>query len=122
MNRYRTPGYFLILFASLALLQESCASHEFPSYTCPTEPVSYITDVHPIIISKCAIPNCHNGDNGADKNWTNFELFQEEAINGLVHYNVVNRIMPRAESTNGPLSQEQIAIIACWVDQGAQDN
>jgi hypothetical protein len=122
MNRYRTPVYFLILFTFLALLQESCASHEFPTYTCPTEPISYINDVHPIIISRCAISGCHNGDNGADKNWTNFDLLQEEAQNGLVHYNVVNRIMPLASSTGGPLSQEQIAIIACWVDQGAQNN
>jgi hypothetical protein len=122
MNKLKTPVFFLGLFAALAFLEPSCASHEFPSYTCLPEPVSYDTDIRPIILSKCAITDCHNGDNGADKNWTDFDLFQENAINGLVKYNVTNRIMPLASSTAGPLSQEQINAIACWVDQGAQNN
>jgi hypothetical protein len=122
MNKIRNQVLFFLLFAALFFLEPSCANHEFPSYTCPPEPISFADDISPIIMTKCAIEGCHNGDNGADKNWTNFDLFQENAKNGLVKSYVVNRIMPKAESSAGPLSQEQINAIACWVDQGAQNN
>jgi hypothetical protein len=122
MNKLITQTLFLALFAALVFLEPSCANHEFPSYTCLPEPVSYDAVVKPIIMTKCAITDCHNGDNGADKNWTDFALFQENAINGMVKYNVTHRVMPPAESTAGPLSQEQINAIACWVDQGSQNN
>jgi hypothetical protein len=122
MTKFRTPVLFAGLFVSLVFLEQSCASHEFPSYTCPPEAISFARDISPIIMAKCAIPDCHNGDNGADKNWTNFDLFQEHAKNGLVKSYVVNRIMPLSSSPQGPLSQDQINAIACWVDQGAQNN
>jgi hypothetical protein len=122
MNRFNIQVFFLGLFATLVFLEASCASHEFPSYTCPPEQISFAADINPIILSKCAITGCHNGENGADKNWTNFDIFQEEAGIGLVKSYVVNRIMPPAGSSAGPLSQEQINAIACWVDQGAQNN
>jgi hypothetical protein len=124
-NKIRTWTIFLSVFVSLAFLEESCVSHEFPSYTCSSEPVSFTTDITTIIETRCALSGCHNGDGnpdgpGADKNWNDFSLFQENARNGLVRTYVLNRIMP--PSSAEPLTQEQINDIACWIDQGAEDN
>jgi hypothetical protein len=112
-------GFFSGFLLTVAVLG-SCVSHEFPAYICPDEPISYSQHVNLIVMTKCAIEECHNGDNGDDKNWTEFEKFQGKSK--LVRFRVTNRIMPPAESTAGPLTQDEIAAIACWVDQGAQNN
>lgn len=104
----------------LSVLEESCVSHDFPSYACTDEAVSYSADVNPIIRTKCAISGCHNGDNGDNRDWTNFSLFQSK--NDVVKSRVVSRVMPPPNSPAGQLSQEEISTIACWADQGAKNN
>jgi hypothetical protein len=121
MNKINARVFFITaLIATVYITAESCVSHDFPEYTCSGETISFTDQVRPIITEKCAIPDCHNGDNGPDKNWTNFSLFQNKSAEAKRR--VTHRIMPPAESTGGPLSQEQINTIACWVDQGSQDN
>jgi hypothetical protein len=71
-------------------------------------------------MTKCAISGCHNGDNGASRNWTEFDKFQQHA--STVKRYVVDHIMPPSGSPAGPLTQEQINTISCWVDQGAKNN
>jgi len=107
-------------FAGLILLN-ACVYHDIPAYAC-TEEYTFTEHVQPILQTKCAISGCHNGDMGADLNWTNFEEFQKRVKSGLVKYNVTHRVMPPEESQNGPLTQEQINTIACWVDQGGVKN
>lgn len=68
-----------------------------------------------IIDLNCAISGCHNGDNGANRNWTLFENVKENATN--IRARTSNRTMPPA----GNLSQEQIDLIACWVGEGANN-
>ena len=70
----------------------------------------------PLLALKCAISGCHNGDNGASRNWT-------------VKTNVLanaSEIKSRTQSGDmprtGSLSEEQKALIACWVDDGGLDN
>ena len=125
MAKLKSAGIFLIVYGCLLFLQDSCASHEFPSYTCPDESVSFSEDISTIVETRCAVAGCHNGDGnpngpGADRNWLDFETFQDHAQNGLVKTYVVNRIMP--PSSHPPLSQAEIDAIACWIDQGAQAN
>lgn len=78
--------------------------------------VSFSTQIQPIIDTKCAISGCHNGDNGAERNWTVFSNVKANA--GNIKTRTENRTMP----LTGSLSQEQIDLIACWVDEGAQNN
>jgi hypothetical protein len=122
MNRLINSAVFAFLFLLVFGLQLSCADHNFPSYVCPDAEVSYLEDVKPILEAKCAIPGCHNGSLGVDRDWSNFATFQENAQHGNVKNYVTNRIMPPSFSTNGPLSQDQINTIACWVDDGAPNN
>jgi SprB repeat len=77
---------------------------------------SYKTDIQPIIATNCAIPGCHNGDNGSSRNWTVFNNVQANAQN--IKTRTGNRSMPLV----GSLTQDQINLIACWVDDGAKNN
>lgn len=122
MNRLKSSAISASAFLLIFGFQVSCVDHNFPAYVCPDTEVSYLEDVKPIVETKCAISGCHNGSLGAERNWSDFETFQHNAQNGHVKNYVINRIMPLAESPNGPLSQDQINIIACWIDEGAPNN
>jgi hypothetical protein len=122
MNKLIRSATFPFVFFVVFGFQLSCVDHNFPSYVCPDTEVSYLEDVKPIIESKCAISGCHNGSLGAERNWSDFATFQQNAKNGNVKNYVINRIMPPASSPNGPLSQDEINAIACWVDDEAPNN
>ena len=77
---------------------------------------SLINEIMPIIAMKCAINGCHNGDNGGIANFN-------------VKANVINLASTIKEFTQsgfmpqtGSLTNDQKALIACWVDDGALDN
>jgi hypothetical protein len=108
-----------ILTATVIALSSSCVNHELAQYTC-TSTISFAADVNPIIVSKCAISGCHNGSLGDDRDWRQFSKFQ--AHKTLVKDYTRNHIMPPAESIQGPLTEDQINTLSCWVDQGAQNN
>jgi hypothetical protein len=113
--------YSILSILALTVVIESCVSHELTEPTCTTV-VSYSGQIHGIVESKCAITGCHNGDNGADINWSDFAKFQQRALSGEVKRRVVEHTMPPAESPGGPLTEEQIETIACWADQGSLQN
>lgn len=123
MNKLKFALLVSAFLIGVAFILKSCVSHDFPSYIpCDNSvTVSFENDVKPIIEAKCAISGCHNGSTQLP-NWNDFATFQDHARNGSVKNFVVNRIMPKAESPQGPLSQDQINTIACWIDQGAIDN
>lgn len=82
--------------------------------------VSFSVSIQNIITSKCAISGCHNGDNGSNRNWTVFTNVQNSAANIKSRTNAGT--MPPSNSSAGALSQDQIDLIACWVDDGALNN
>lgn len=77
---------------------------------------SYDLQVKDIIMTNCAITGCHNGDNGASRNWTVFSNVQNKA--SIIKEKTQNGSMP----IGGSLTEEEKALIACWVDDGALDN
>ncbi len=81
--------------------------------------VSYATDIAPILQANCIKSGCHNGDNGADKNWSVFANVQSNAQN--IKTRTGNKSMPQDIAPTG-LPQAQIDLIACWVDSGALNN
>jgi SprB repeat len=78
--------------------------------------VSFAADIHPIITKSCAISGCHNGDNGATRNWTVLANIQKNAQN--IKTRTGNKSMPLV----GSLTAQEISLIACWVDDGANNN
>ncbi|MTI23050.1 hypothetical protein E1176_18615 [Fulvivirga sp. RKSG066] len=77
---------------------------------------SYQNQVKSIITANCAVSGCHNGDNGASRDWTNFERLQAAA--SQIKSRTQNGSMP----PNGSLSEAEKTLIACWVDEGAKNN
>lgn len=121
--RLVTVCAFALLVASVA----SCVDHSAPEskYGCESaETVSFTAQINPIIQSNCAITGdggCHNGGNGASLDWRVFENFQSHALH------VKDRITRPANAAGhmpkiGAITDEQIRLIVCWVEQGAQNN
>ena len=72
------------------------------------------TDIVPIIESKCAVSNCHNGTQSPDLRNSSNIISNAPAIKSLTQ----SGSMPK----NGTLNSSQKALIACWVDDGAKNN
>lgn len=77
---------------------------------------SYATDVQPIIANSCAIFGCHDGSNTSLPNYSNLGEIQVGA--SMIRSRTQSGNMPKT----GSLTPEQIALIACWVDDGALNN
>lgn len=77
--------------------------------------VSLSSDIEPIVQSNCAIPNCHVSG-GRSPNLSSKTSILSNA--NSIRSEVVSGSMPRGRT----LSQSQIDLIRCWVDNGAQDN
>jgi hypothetical protein len=107
----------------ITFLFQSCVDHYLPEpeIEACSATVSFADQVNPIINTSCAIPGCHNGDNGADKNWTVFSNFQsnkEDVKDRITRPPGTPGHMPAA----GSITDEQIQTIVCWVDQGGLNN
>jgi SprB repeat len=77
--------------------------------------ISYATQIKAIITASCALSGCHDAGTGS-RNWTNFANVKSSAAS--IKARVVNRTMP----PGAPLSQDNIDLISCWVDDGALEN
>lgn len=114
---------FAIVAIFFLIFVQSCVDHTFPE----TEidecggTVSFAADIKPIVDASCAITGCHNGDNGANKNWTVFSNFQSKSASvkdRVTRPSGVAGHMPLV----GSITESQIQSIVCWVDQGAKNN
>ena len=74
------------------------------------------TDVMPLLESNCAISDCHDGGNNLP-DWK----VKGNVISyaGVIKQRTENGSMPPMGST---ITDAEINTIACWVDDGAQDN
>lgn len=76
---------------------------------------SYATDIEPVIMSSCAVTGCHDGST-AQPDFRSLATVQANAAD--IKSFTQTGFMPR----NGTLTDQEIALIACWVDDGALDN
>jgi hypothetical protein len=107
----------------VALLLAACAYENeedlFGSKTCDPQESTYSGMINPILAVNCTIPSCHDGSSPALPDWTVFENVQSSAQD--IRERTGNRTMPPSRS-GIVLSAEQIDDIACWVENGAQNN
>ena len=75
---------------------------------------SWATEIKPIMESSCAQSGCHNGSSRPDLRKIENAKFYAKSIKSKTQ----DKSMPR----DGTLTQQQIDLIACWVDDGAIDN
>lgn len=76
--------------------------------------VSWAAQIKPIMENSCALSGCHNGSSRPDLRKFENAKFYANSIKSKTK----DRSMPR----DGTLSQQQIDLIACWVDDGAVEN
>jgi hypothetical protein len=76
--------------------------------------VSWTNEIKPIMENSCASSGCHNGSSRPDLRKFENAKFYAKSIKSKTQ----DRSMPR----EGTLTQQQIDLIACWVDDGALQN
>lgn len=75
---------------------------------------SWSNHILPIMITYCGLDGCHDGEDKPDlRVYSNAKFYAT-----LIKVKTADRSMP----FEGTLTQEQIDIIACWVDDGALNN
>lgn len=76
---------------------------------------SWLNDIKPIMEKNCAISGCHNGVSRSN----NFrEYTSAKSFANSIKIKTQDRSMP----FDGSLTQNEIDLIACWVDDGALQN
>ncbi len=75
---------------------------------------SFVSDISPIISANCATSGCHNGSRSPTL--TSYSTIASNASRVLS--TITSRLMP----PGGSLSQTQINLITCWVNDGAKNN
>jgi hypothetical protein len=121
MYNIRTYLPFLVIL----IIAEGCVNHNLePSLVIDCSginTVSFASDIQPIINSNCAISGCHNGDLGADIDWTDPVKFKNRAGEASRRVRLPSshsHHMPRT----GEISLDEITLIVCWAEQGASIN
>lgn len=99
---------------------------------CDPDSFYFITQVYPILQSNCAFSGCHGGGSAQDGvDLTSYERILSTAevrpfdLRGSELYEVITETDPDKRMPpppSQPLTSEQIAIIAGWINQGALNN
>ena len=86
-------------------------------FNCDPVVITFSDVIKPIIDTNCAVSNCHVSGPSFLPDFTNFTTIQSYA--NAIKERTATRDMPRGGRA---LTNKQIAQIACWVDNGAQNN
>jgi len=80
-----------------------------------TTGTSWSNDIKPIFEKNCAVTGCHNGVSRSNN-------FREYASAKSFAKTIKSKTQDRSMPFDGSLTQDQIDLIACWVDDGALQN
>lgn len=114
-NASQSSGLFTGLASGSYILEvEDSEGCEITQEVLLTSGVSFESSVSSIIATNCAVSGCHNGS--VSPNLSTLDGIQSRAER--VKARTGNGTMP----PSGSLSQADIDLIACWVDDGALEN
>ncbi|RAV97827.1 hypothetical protein DQQ10_26535 [Pseudochryseolinea flava] len=94
---------------------DECASELQVDVPRGASDVRWSTDIQPLLTLKCSDVGCHNGISRTN-DFRKYKSAKKFAAD--IKTQTQNRSMP----FEGSLTQDQIDIIACWVDDGAPEN
>jgi len=105
--------FFLVLFGLSSCVNDTTQAQ----LTCSADnPVSWSRDVKVLFETKCAITGCHPSNSSYQVSLETYEQVNANTI--YIKPQVVDRIMPRGT----PLTDKELFLITCWIDQGALQN
>lgn len=115
----------LTFFAILSFTLQGCLNDKGivplpPETFCDSLDVSFNLHVLPLANAKCAISGCHNGGTGI-ADFTSYAGLSNAAQNIKVRIQLPSSnslYMPQG----GTLTQEELDIFLCWIEDGAQNN
>ncbi|WP_296385340.1 cytochrome c [Winogradskyella sp.] len=106
-------SFVLIISCVIVSSCESYVEDDFQVSIQDCDPnTSFINQVKPIIDNNCV--SCHNGNQFPDLRTYNGVSTNSE----IVEQQVVNRTMP----IGGSLTNEEIDLITCWIENGSLNN
>jgi hypothetical protein len=91
----------------------------FGATVCNPDPVSYNEYIKPLMLTKCAIPECHDGKDRSIHNYLIFGIVKNRSR--FIREEIDNRTMPPSDS-GIQLSAQEIANINCWIEDGSLNN
>jgi len=110
----------ILAISLLLIIISSCASDNeealFEGAECNDE-LSLADDISPIINTNCALANCHAAAQSPNLSTKAGIISNAARIRAVTQ----NGSMPPSSSGKS-LSEAQVKQIACWVDNGAQNN
>jgi uncharacterized membrane protein len=109
---------FAILGFAFFLLSAAIIGCKYDTtpFDCTAVNATFANDVQPIIQAKCA--GCHSGASpDAGVSLSNYSQISSNKT-GVRQTAIVNKSMP----PSGPLSNDEMTKIQCWIDAGAPNN
>ncbi|MGK7388929.1 MAG: SprB repeat-containing protein [Candidatus Cyclobacteriaceae bacterium M2_1C_046] len=114
-DNYQSEGYWENLTSGRhSIWVEDANTCFFGVYATVTSGVKYSEQIAPIIEKNCTSASCHGGSHELDLRSLSTVRANASKIKTVVN----DGTMP----IDGTLSQEEINLITCWVDDGAPDN
>lgn len=128
MNTYMKKKYPLYITAVIlvtALITGCYNDNEELLYgssteDCSTVQAKYVTDILPIVTTKCAIAGCH--DANAPANSSGFSLLTYDELRSKVDRISVRVVTQMTMPPTGPLPPADISKFKCWIASGALNN
>lgn len=80
--------------------------------------ISYANDIRPILDAHCNLSGCHNGDLGADRDWTKISAIQAK-LNNFQRVLTLRKMPP---DPNPKLVIGDVSAILCWIADGGLNN
>jgi len=122
MNKYKVGCfYILILLGFSSCTKEVGKNPELipvkSSSSCDT--VKFAAHILPIIQNNCL--NCHSGFGPGNGNLTSYAGIKDKVDNGSFKARVID-LLPTPMPQSGALPAQQIALIKCWLENGAPNN
>jgi mono/diheme cytochrome c family protein len=112
---------YLLLLTGMGMLWANACKNEYVQ----NEPVCFERDVYPIIVSSCTQSGCHNAvDREKGRDYTTYEGILRDVKKGNYRSSQLYQIIQPNFGSMPPspynkLSDEQLLIIATWIQEGA---
>ena len=120
MNQIRT---WLSAIGAMGLFMlSSCTWDNSDPTICTNFSLTYVEDIQPIMARSCAVPDCHVSGFAAG-DFESFEgVIEKVDDGGIRQWVVLDPQMPPPNSGVAQLTETEVQIFECWIQNGARRN